>query len=257
MNKAKIFHELHKKGDPVILFNVWDAGTAKAVADAGARAIATGSWSVAAANGFSDAEEMPMGAAIGNLERISAAVDLPVTLDFEGGYAVDAAGLKLNIAKVIATGAVGINFEDQIIGGEGLFSIEQQSERIKAIREAADEREVSLFINARCDLFLKNGPETHADHLAAAIERSIAYAEAGASGFFAPGLKDAKLIGQLCSASTMPVNIMAKADGPSNQELSSLGVARISYGPEPYRQMIEQLRHAAAVAFASGEDSQS
>lgn len=249
MNNAQIFHDLHKKGEPVVLFNIWDAGSAKAVAETGAKAIATGSWSVAAAHGYTDAEEIPLDFVIDNIARIVAAVDLPVTLDFEGGYAVDAAGLKLNIARVIAAGAVGINFEDQIVGGEGLYPIEQQAERIRAIRETADESDVQLFINARCDLFLKNGPDTHADHLAAAIERSKAYAEAGASGFFAPGLKDPQLIEQLCSASPLPVNIMVMADTPSNQEMGKLGVARISYGPGPYRQMIQDLKAAAAIAF--------
>lgn len=246
---ARRFHDQHVKGNPLILFNVWDAGSAQAVADSGAKAIATGSWSVAAANGFTDAEQMPMQASIDNIERIVAAVDLPVTLDFEGGYAADAAGLKLNIAKVIAAGAVGINFEDQIIAGEGLYSIEEQAERLKAIRETADESEVALFINARCDLFLKNGPETHAEHLDAAIERSHAYVEAGASGFFAPGLKDPRLIKRLCDESPLPVNIMVMADTPSNREMADLGVARISYGPRPYRQMIENLKKAALAAF--------
>jgi 2-methylisocitrate lyase-like PEP mutase family enzyme len=248
--KAIRFCELHVKGSPVVLFNIWDAGSAKAVAEAGAKAIATGSWSVAAAHGFTDAEEIPLDFVVDNIARIVAAVDLPVTLDFEGGYAVDAAGLKLNIARVIAAGAVGINFEDQIVGGEGLYSIEEQSDRIKAIRETADESDVPLFINARCDIFLKNGPDTHAGHLAAAIQRSIAYAEAGASGFFAPGLKDPQLIEQLCSASPLPVNIMVMADTPSNQEMAELGVARISYGPGPYRRMIEDLKAAASIAFS-------
>ncbi len=250
MNNAQIFHDLHKKGEPVVLFNIWDAGSAKTVAEAGAKAIATGSWSVAAAHGYTDAEEIPLDFVIDNIARIVAAVELPVTLDFESGYAVDAAGLKLNIARVIAAGAVGINFEDQIVGGDGLYPVEQQAERIKAIRETADESDVQLFINARCDLFLKNGPDTHADHLAAAIERSKAYAEAGASGFFAPGLKDPELIEQLCSASPLPVNIMVMPDTPSNQEMAKLGVARISYGPGPYRRMIEDLKTAASAAFA-------
>lgn len=249
MNKAETFHELHKKGEPVILFNIWDAGSAKTIAESGAKAIATGSWSVAAANGFADGEEMPLDIAIDNITRIAAAVELPVTLDFEGGYADDIAGLKLNIARVIASGAVGINFEDQIVGGDGLYSIEEQSERIKAIRETADEGGVALFINARCDLFLKNGPDSHAGHLDAAIERAKAYADAGASGFFAPGLKDPQLIQGLCEASPLPVNIMVMADTPSNQEMAKLGVARISYGPGPYRQMIDGLKLAASAAF--------
>src|SRR5438045_1994930 len=84
--KARAFAALHVPGNPVILFNAWDAGSAKAVADAGAKAIATGSWSVAAAHGFFDAEGLPLDLAIANAARVAAAVQLPVTLDFEGGY---------------------------------------------------------------------------------------------------------------------------------------------------------------------------
>jgi len=249
---AGIFARLHVKGDPVILFNIWDAGTAKAVADAGAKAIATGSWSVAAANGYSDGEELPMEAAIANLTRITASIDLPVTLDFEGGYTADLSGLRANVAKVIAAGAVGINFEDQIVGGEGLYSIAEQRERIAVVRAEADKRALPFFINARTDIFLKTlpGPHTH-EQLEAAVERAHAYAEAGASGFFAPGLRDTELIRELCRRSPLPVNIMVMADVPPNQELAALGVARISYGPGPYRRMMEALKDAAMSVFAS------
>ena len=93
--KAEQFGRLHVPGDPVILFNAWDAGTAKAVADAGAKAIATGSWSVAAAHGFFDAEALPLDLALANITRIANYVDLPVTLDFEGGYANDLTALSV------------------------------------------------------------------------------------------------------------------------------------------------------------------
>ena len=249
--KAELFGSLHVKGDPLILFNIWDAGSAKAVEDAGAKAIATGSWSVAAAQGFFDAEALPLNLALENVTRIVGFVDLPVTLDFEGGYAADLATLRSNIEKVIDTGAIGINFEDQMIGGDGLHSVEEQSKRIRAIREAADTRGIPLFINARTDVFLKNGPAVHAEHFEEAIARGLAYAEAGASGLFAPGLKDPKLIKEICARSPLPVNIMVMADTPSNKEMADLGVARISYGPGPYRQIMEALKEAGRAAFSN------
>lgn len=247
--QAEYFTSLHKPGEPVILFNVWDAGSAKAVADAGAKAIATGSWSVAAAHGFFDAEALPMPLAIENIKRIVASVELPVTLDFEGGYAKDPDTLRSNIEQVIDAGAIGINFEDQIVGGEGIYSIEDQQSRIRVIREAADKSDVPLFINARTDVFLKNPPALHPEYLEDAKNRAAAYAEAGASGFFAPGLKDPDLIRDICSASTLPVNIMVMADTPSNSEMASLGVGRISYGPGPYRQAMASITEAAEEAF--------
>ena len=249
--KAELFASLHKKGDPVVLYNIWDAGSAKAAADAGAKAIATGSWSIAAANGYADAEEIPLDRVIWNIERIASSVDLPVSIDFEGGYGVSPDKLRENVSRVIDAGAIGINFEDQVVGGEGLYSIEQQSARISAIRNAADEKGIPLFINARTDVFLKNLPadDTH-ELVGEAIDRAVAYAEAGASGFFAPGLRNAELIKIVCERSPLPVNIFVIPGVPSNQEMADLGVARISYGPGPYRQMIDALRTAASSIYS-------
>lgn len=252
-DKAKTFHSLHVKGSPLILFNIWDAGSARTIEQAGAKAIATGSWSVAAANGFDDGENLPIELAFANLERIVSSVGLPVTLDFEGGYATNVADLKDNIRKLIAAGGIGINFEDRIVGGGGLHSIEDQSTRIKAIREAADAAGIPLFINARTDVFLQTYPaENDLAQLQQALARAEAYAEAGASGFFAPGLRDPDLIKKLCEDSPLPVNIMVLPDTPPTKTMAVLGVARISYGASPYRQMTQALKEAGQKAFAEG-----
>ena len=252
IEKAKTFHYLHRKGVPVVLYNIWDAGSALAVEYAGAKAIATGSHSVAAANGFDDGENLPLDLVLANIERIVDAVTCPVTLDFEGGYATDPETLKKNIHKVIATGAVGINFEDQVVGGEGLYPIDEQSIRIAAIREVADEAGVQLFINARTDVFLRTDPAEHThDRLEEVLTRATAYARAGASGLFAPGLRDPDLIREVCDRSPLPVNILVMPDTPTNDEMAALGVARISYGPGPYRKMMEELRSAASSVYAT------
>jgi 2-methylisocitrate lyase-like PEP mutase family enzyme len=250
--RAELFHKLHAKGDPLTLFNVWDAGSAKAVQDAGATALATGSWSVAAANGFGDGQNLPLELALENARRITAAIDLPVSIDFEGGYAEDVAGLKANVAKVIEAGTIGINFEDQVVGGEGLYSIEEQAARIKSVREAADAACIPLFINARTDTFLKILPAPDTEELVAeAAARAKAYAAAGASGFFAPGMRSAELIGKLCELSPLPVNIMVMGDTPANAEMAKVGVARISYGPGPYRMAMTYLEEEAKKALDS------
>jgi 2-methylisocitrate lyase-like PEP mutase family enzyme len=249
--KAEAFKNLHVKGSPVILFNIWDAGSARAIEQAGAKAIATGSWSVAAAHGFDDGEKIPLPLVLASIKRIVDSVALPVTLDFETGYATDPAELKENIKNVIAAGAIGINFEDRIIGGDGLHTIEDQSARIKAIREAAEEALIPLFINARTDVFLKTYPAKHDDdQLEEAVRRAEAYAGAGASGLFAPGLRDPELIEKLCERSTLPVNILVLPDTPPTKTMAQLGVARISYGAAPYRQMVEALKEAGRKAFA-------
>jgi 2-methylisocitrate lyase-like PEP mutase family enzyme len=244
--RATTFTSLHVKGNPVILFNIWDAGSAQAVQVAGAKALATGSASVAEAQGYTDGENLPFEFALANLKRIVRVVDLPVSLDMEGGYGRSAEALQKNIAQVIEAGAIGINFEDQIVEGAGLYSIEEQVRRIQAIRQAAEQTGVPLFINARTDIFLQAAPATHNEaHLTEAIERAKAYAEAGASGFFAPGLRQASFIGRLCAESPLPVNIILLKDVPPAKPLAELGVARISHGPYPYRHMIAWLTNAA------------
>src|SRR5687768_11956067 len=134
--RADQFKNLHTKGEPLILFNVWDAGSARTMQEIGSKAIATGSWSVAASQGYADGQELPLDMALANLKRIVASVDLPVTIDLEGGYGDSASELQESVTRVIEAGAVGINFEDQIVGGTGLYSTEGQRARIEAIREA-------------------------------------------------------------------------------------------------------------------------
>ena len=248
--KFRTFAALHVAGDPVILYNAWDAGSAKVIAEAGAKAIATGSASVAAAHGFHDAEALPLELALANAARVAAAVDLPVTVDFEGAYAVAPEGVAANIAKLAATGAVGCNFEDQIVGGEGLHPTTVQARRIRAARAAAG---ADFFLNARTDIFLKAKPDRHDDaSVDAAIERAAAYAEAGASGFFAPGLADLRLLARLCAASPLPVNFMAWPGSPSAAEVAAAGVARISHGPFPHKLAMKALAEAARAVMDSG-----
>ncbi len=246
------FHELHVKGDPVILFNIWDPGSAKTVADAGAKAIATGSWPVAAAHGYPDGEQIPLDLAIDNLSRIVGAVDLPVSADLEGGYGAAPDTVAATVTRACEAGAAGFNFEDQIVGGEGLYDIADQATRISAARNAAETSGPPAFINSRTDLFLKAKPDTHDQAmLEDAIARAKAYAEAGANGFFAPGLADEGFIRRLCEASPLPVNIIALPHVPDAKTLAGLGVARISYGPVPYRRMAHWLEEEARQALTS------
>lgn len=251
--QAEQFAALHKKGDPVILYNIWDAGSAAAVRDAGAKAIATGSAPVAMAQGFTDGQNVPIEAALDNAHRIVAAVDLPVTLDFEGGYADTPSDIAANAQRALDTGVIGFNFEDQIIGTKELYDTETQAARVAALREGCDATGIPAFINARTDIFLKAAPDTHDEAmLDDAMARAKAYADAGASGFFAPGLKDETMIKRLCEATDLPVNIIALPGTPDTSTLAGLGVARISYGPVPYRQMIAWLQDKAREALQSG-----
>lgn len=247
--KFALFAALHRPGDPVVLYNIWDAGSARAVAEAGAKALATGSASVAGANGLPDGEGFPMKLAIDNAARIVATVELPVTVDFEGGYAVEPDAVAANLKRLAETGAIGCNFEDQIVGGDGLHAIPDQVARIRAVRDALGG---AFFINARTDIFLKAKPDTHDDaKVDAAIERAEAYADAGASGFFVPGLANLALLERVCAASPLPVNFMAFPGAPSAAEVAGVGIARISHGPFPYMDAMKALAEAARKIYAA------
>jgi 2-methylisocitrate lyase-like PEP mutase family enzyme len=239
-DKATRFADLHTKGAPLVLYNIWDAGSAAAVAKAGAPAVATSSWSVAEAQGYRDGEDIPVEFLNQIVARIVDSVDVPVTADFEGGYTEDDEQLADNVSRLLDIGVVGINFEDRVVKGSGLYPIDRQASRVAVIRQAADRKGVPLFINARTDLFLGQGndPNSVTDE---AIDRAKAYAAAGGSGFFIPGLQEKELIARICEGSPLPVNVMVFDGVPPNTELADIGVARLSYGNGPYLRVLNAL----------------
>lgn len=242
------FARLHVPGNPLVLYNCWDAGSAQAAVRGGAKAIATGSWSVAASYGLSDAEALPIDLALANARRIAEAVALPVTIDFEGGYATEPAAFAANIEKLAGIGAIGCNIEDQVIGGAGIHPIAGHAARIAAARDAVGP---DFFINARTDIFLQAPPAEHDDATVdAALDRARAYADAGASGFFVPGLADLRLLARVCEASPLPVNVMAFPGTPARAAFAEVGVARISHGPFPYRLALAAYEDALRLAMA-------
>lgn len=241
-DKVAQFKALHVPGDPLILINIWDAGSAKAVAAAGAKAIATGSYGVAGAQGRNDGEDFPLEDVFENLARILSVTDLPVTIDMESGYGADPATVGVSVGRARAAGAAGINMEDRLPGETVLLPIAEAQARYRA---AAD---TGIFVNARCDSF--RGADVATDGgvlVAATLERAAAYADAGAGSLFVPFLLDPKCIGAICAASPLPVNILRGKGGPTHKELAGLGVARISHGHQPW---------AAAMAWLSGQAQQ-
>lgn len=249
--KARLFRSLHVAGEPLVLFNAWDAGSARAVADAGAKAIATGSWSVAAANGFADGEHLPLDFAMANLRRIVAAVALPVTIDLESGYGETADAVAATVAATLAAGAVGCNLEDSFPADGSLRDTIDQVARLTAARKAADNAGIAMYINARTDVFFQQPADAHDNAMVdAALERARAYADAGASGLFVPGVVADKLIARIAERSPLPVNVMHIAGLPDRRRLAELGVARISHGPGPYAGAMQWLTGAAKAAMA-------
>jgi 2-methylisocitrate lyase-like PEP mutase family enzyme len=239
------FAALHVPGDPIILYNIWDVGSALAVIAAGAKALATGSHPVADANGWPDGQQVPMDFAFANARRIAEAVEVPLTVDFEGAYSIDPGQGGANVARLKETGAVGCNFEDQVIGGEGVHPLDLQVKRISAIRDAVGR---DFYINARTDLYLKT--QTYDDALVdQVVERGKAFADAGASGFFVPRLSDPKQIERVVREVPLPLNVIAFPGAPDKKLWASAGVARISHGPFPHRALMATLTEMARAAI--------
>ena len=246
MSNYETFATLHVPGNPVILYNIWDVGSALAVVAAGAKALATGSHPVADANGWPDGQQVPIDFAFANARRIVDAVEVPLSVDFEGAYSADPGEGGANVAKLKETGAVGCNFEDQIIGGEGLHPLDLQTRRIAAIRSAVG---ADFYINARTDLFLKT--QTYDDALVdQVVERGKAFADAGASGFFVPRLADPKQIERVVREVPLPLNVIAFPGAPDKKVWADVGVARISHGPFPHRALMATLTEMARGAIS-------
>ncbi|MFG2909648.1 isocitrate lyase/phosphoenolpyruvate mutase family protein [Kitasatospora sp. NPDC048286] len=243
--KAGLLRELHRPGEPLVLANAWDVPSARLVAGTGARAVATASASVSWSLGSADGGGADREQVLARTAQIVRAVDLPVTADLEGGYADSAAGVGETVAGLLATGAVGVNLEDE---GRPL---EEAAERIAAARAAADAAGVPLFVNARTDVFLRGigAPEGRLDE---AVRRLRAYVAAGADGVFAPGVSDPETIAALVGAVPAPLNVLAGPGAPAVAELAKLGVARISLGPGLAEVAYAAVRRAAEEVYRSG-----
>ncbi|MEO5493057.1 MAG: isocitrate lyase/phosphoenolpyruvate mutase family protein [Sphingomonas sp.] len=245
MSAYETFAALHVPGDPLIIFNCWDPGSAVVIARAGAKAIATGSHGAAESLGFHDGEQVPLDLVFDNAKRIMGVVDVPVSIDFESGYARDPAGITPNLAALAATGAVGCNFEDSVIGGEGVYPIDEAAARVAAARKGAGD---AFYINARVDLYLRNHAEKHEGLLDETVDRAQAYMAAGASGIFVPGLRDPAKVGEIVRRSGALINIIP---GPrqATQLFADAGVARVSYGGGPWFAAMAWLEEQARPAI--------
>jgi len=243
-DKARALAALHTPGSSLVLYNCWDAGSPKAVAKFGA--LVTGSWSVVAAQGYADGQQIPLDFVLRIMERIVATVSLPLTVDFEGCYAIFQAEVAANVSRVVEAEGIGINFEDKVVGGSGLHSVQEQAARIAAAREGSARVGVTLFTNARTDLFLQQRDASRRGDLPReAIEQAGAYGQAGASGFFVPGLIDPDNIRAVREVVTLLLNILMMPGAPSLKTIAELGVARVSYGPGIYRQSMRDLTETA------------
>jgi 2-methylisocitrate lyase-like PEP mutase family enzyme len=249
---AETFRGLHQKGKPIVLFNAWDVASAKVIAQK-FPAIATSSAAVAASLGYTDGQKTPRAAVLNLVARITETVSVPLTVDFEAGYGDTPEAAAESVAALLEAGAIGINLEDSLLAGErGLVDPELHATKIRAIRRAADEFGVRLFINARTDPFiLKIGsPEVCLEE---AVRRGALYAEAGADSLFVPFLMDLALIEQLVGRVALPVNIMAIPGTPAIPDLARVGVGRVSLATWPHNAAMRAVAAAAEVVATTGQ----
>lgn len=223
-DKAAHFLALHRQEHPLILANAWDAGSAKLLASRGLQALASTSSGYAATLGRLDycvsREE-----ALAHAAALVAATDLPVSADFEDGFAKDAAGVGESVRLALEVGLAGCSVEDWSSTEEQLYDADAATERVAAAAQAAHGGPVHLVLTARAENYLRGAPD-----LGDTIARLQAYQEAGADVLYAPGLARPQDIRQLVASVDLPVNVLVRSGAPTVAELGSLGVKRVSVG---------------------------
>ena len=219
---ARAFRGLHAEG-LLLLANAWDAGSARLIESLGAKALATTSAGVAWSHGYADGDHLPVDALVATVAAIARAVDVPLTVDVEGGYSNDPDRAGEAIAAVVDAGAVGVNLED------GAGDPDLLCAKIERAKRAAARLGVDLFVNARTDVYLR-GLAPPAGRVETVLDRAARYRAAGADGLFVPGLTAPDEIKAIASAAQLPLNVMARPGLPAAAELAALGVRRLSAG---------------------------
>jgi len=247
--KAELLNSLHVPGEPLIVTNVWDAITAKVVAAApGVKALATASHAVSFARGVEDGEGLSVDQALETAAIIAGAVDIPVSVDFEKGYAPDAAGVQRNVERLIATGAVGLNIEDSIGQPKApTFPVDVAAARVAAARAAGDATGVPIVINARVDTLAGGGEWDDA------VERANAYLAAGADCIFFLGLGTEELVARAIAEVNGRISVIGHPGALPLSRLAELGVSRVSFGPGALGLTLAHLQAAASQLTALGD----
>ncbi|MEU6342240.1 isocitrate lyase/phosphoenolpyruvate mutase family protein [Streptomyces sp. NPDC046977] len=236
---------LHVPGRPLILPNVWDAASARVVAEAGFPAVATGSAPVAASLGHPDGEVVPPAEMLAAVTRVVRAAGVPVTADMERGYGLAPAEFAERLA---ATGAVGCNLEDTDPRTGRLVDAGEQADFLAALRAA----DPDLVINARTDALVREPAPAH-ERPAEAARRIRLYLEAGADCVYPFGPLDEEATAALVAAAGgRPVNVIARPGGLTTSRLAELGVARISYGHQLHTAVLRHLADLVAVVRDGG-----
>ena len=238
--KAEVFLSLHKGPALLVLPNIWDPLGARILEAKGYPAVATASAAVSASLGYADGENISRATLISVISRIAQSVQIPVTADIESGYGSTLKALRETIRQVISAGAVGINIEDSSGDGKTLRSVDEQTERIAAVREVADRQGIHLVINARVDSYLSKSFTTSEARMEDAVTRAQAYAGAGADCIYPIGPGDADTVKEIRRGISSPLNILAGPLAAPLAVFQEIGINRISFGPHIFRSCVKK-----------------
>ncbi|HEU4362596.1 MAG TPA: isocitrate lyase/phosphoenolpyruvate mutase family protein [Mycobacterium sp.] len=226
--RAATLLALHQPGNPVILPTVWDVWSAKLAVAAGFQALTIGSKPVAESMGKSDGEGMTLRDVLARVRQITAAVDVPVSVDIESGY--NETPVRL-IEGLLESGAVGLNIEDTVHSQDKrLRSATEHAEFVGQLRAAADTAGTHVVINARTDLFIRKDGDD-ADRIDRAVARLKEAAAAGADVLYPVGRHDPETLRRLAAELPLPVNALSAPDSDDPALFGQLGIARVSFGP--------------------------
>jgi 2-methylisocitrate lyase-like PEP mutase family enzyme len=220
---AKEFRALHQGPPPLILANAWDAGSARLIESLGAKAIATTSAGVDWTLGYADGNLLPVAKLAELAVNITRVITIPLTVDFEAGYADDPAAVSENIKPILDAGAIGINLED------GSDSPALTAAKIERLKKTAAAQGIDLFINARTDVYLR-GLAADGSRVAEVLTRAKTYQAAGADGLLVPGVTAQAEIKEIAAGSDMPLNVLVRPGLAPAKDLGNWGVKRLSAG---------------------------
>jgi len=253
--RAAQFRSWHASASPAILPCAWDVASAKVFEAEGFEAIGTTSAGVAASLGYADGQKISFQEHLQSIRRIVQSVQVPLSVDLEGGYSTTVEGVAANVRQVLEAGVVAINVEDENHARSGVSVLEPRDHmvrKIKAIREVAREFSVDLFLNAKSDAVWLSAGSSEEESLQEAIERANTYGDAGADCVFIPGNLDENVITRMVRSIRHPLNIVIKEKTPSVATLRKLGVKRLSMGSGPMRAALGVTRAIAREIRASG-----
>ncbi len=253
--KAQALLSLHRRGDALVLLNVWDPIGARILEKKGYHAVATASAALSASLGYQDGEKIRRSTAIDLIARVARSVAIPVTADIEMGYGKSLAELEETVEQVIGSEAVGLNLEDSLKtkGRRTLRALEEQCHRIAKVRQVAERKGVSLVINARVDAYFCLS--TKEDATEEAVARAKSYSEAGADCIYPIGPGDEATIRILRGRIKGPINILASPSAAPLSVLRELGVNRVSFGPFVFRAVLRKFVEISEAVMANADYS--